>query len=207
MLQGPGRHNSRHRTSKAQQHGDKGFARQAQMTHDVFHHIGHAGHIAAVFQKAQGQEQNQDIGQERDDGSHATQSPIYNQGLHALIDVPGGQSSFQPVTEDTDGLFQIALQPVPYCKRQEEHHGHNQQEYRDTPDPVGKNFVQIVSELITFLFVQKHFPDDFFNKVVFFPDDFRFVILIQQVILPDRIFFLYFLVFFQQLQSVPTEIL
>ena len=206
MFQGPGRHDSRHRAPKTQEQGDESLAGKTQAAHDVFHDIGHPSHVPGIFQEAQGQEQDQDVGQEGDDGPHPAQDPVDDQGFQPVTDSPGSEQPFQPVPEPADEIFHVSLQHIPYRKGQEEHHRHDQQEHRNAPDPVREHLVQPVGDLVAFLLVEQHFVDDFFDKVVFFPDDLGLIVLVQDVRPVHRVLLHHFLVLFQQLDGVPPGI-
>ena len=146
VFQGPGCHHSRHRAPKAQEHGDEGLPRQPQTAHHVFHYIGHPGHIPGIFQETQCQKQDQDIGQEGDNGPHAPQDPVDDQGFQGIADGPGGEQPFQAVPEPADEVFHIAFQHIPYGEGQEEHHPHDQQEHRDGQNLVGHDGVNAVGQ-------------------------------------------------------------
>lgn len=57
----PGSHNSRHPASCADQHRDKRFAGQTELTENAVHNKGNPRHITAAFQKCEKQKQYQHL--------------------------------------------------------------------------------------------------------------------------------------------------
>ena len=62
---------------KPQEQGMKA-ALKAQAAHDVVHDKGHAGHVPAVLQYGQRQEQDEDVGQEGQDAAHAGDDAVHD---------------------------------------------------------------------------------------------------------------------------------
>ena len=135
VFQGAGGHDGRHRAPEAQQHGDEGLARQAQLAHDPLHHIGHPGHIAAVLQQGQAEEQDQDVGQEGDDGAHAGDDAVHHQGGEHVPGVEAASAASAPSESQPISSSRVALEPVPDGEGEEEDDRHDAQEDGDAPHP------------------------------------------------------------------------
>ena len=54
---------------------------QAESAEDAVHHIGDARHVAAVFQKGDESEHDDDEGREAEHAAHAADDAVHHQGL------------------------------------------------------------------------------------------------------------------------------
>ena len=96
VLNGAGRHDSRNAAPHGNEHGNKGFPGKAEFAENAVHDERYAGHVAAILQYAQAQEQNRHLREESQNGSYA--------GNHAVLD-----QAFQPW--GAAGVFQQVSYP------------------------------------------------------------------------------------------------
>ena len=61
LLNGAGSQDPRHAAARCHQHGDDGFAGQAEFAQEPVHDEGHPGHIAHIFQDGQEQRKHQNL--------------------------------------------------------------------------------------------------------------------------------------------------
>ena len=207
VLQGAGGHDGRHRAAKAQHHGDEGPARQAQPAHNAVHDVGHPGHVAAVLQKGQGQEQDEDVGQEGEDPSYAGDDAVHQQGDHRRRDVQRLQSVPDASGEKLQACLEVALEPVADGEGEEEHQGHDDQEDGQAQPAVDQEPVGLVGDGGLPVLVHQHLLDDLVDEVVLLVDDVLFVAPVQHVGQVHRVLGGDFLVPLQKLEGVPAVVL
>ena len=85
LINGTGCHDTGDTTAGGDQHGNKGLTGQAELTEKPVHDKGNTGHIAAIFQNGQEQEQHQHLRNEAQNCTNATHDAVHDQAVQ-----PGG---------------------------------------------------------------------------------------------------------------------
>ena len=91
VFQSPRGHDRRHRAAEAHQHGDEALSMQADLVHEPIHDERRPGHVAAVFQKRDGEKQQQDDRQEDQDVPTPAMIPSVKRDFSKLS-LPAGHS-------------------------------------------------------------------------------------------------------------------
>ena len=125
MLQSPGGHDCRNGTSESEQKWDKCASGEPKPAHDVIHDKGNSGHISAVFQKCEGKEQNEYIGQEGENTTYTCDDTIHHKGLKHRIGMYGSQTIGYRRRKQIQCDLKISFQEIAYRKGQEKYHCHN----------------------------------------------------------------------------------
>ena len=102
LLNGAGGHDAWDAAAGGHQHGDKGLAGQAEAAEDPVHDEGDAGHIAAVLQHRQQQEEHQHLGNKAQYSAHTGHNAILDQAVEhrALHHVQRPQHGVKPAGND-----------------------------------------------------------------------------------------------------------
>lgn len=142
VFDGAGCHDTGDGAGEGAEEGDEAFAMQSDPAHDAVHHEGAAGHVAGIFEEAEEEEQQDDLGEEHEHGADAGDHTVYDEVLqgaggydlgHEFAE--GGGSGIDhfhgPLGEREDGL---------------EHEGHEADEDDEAPDAVGDPAVDAVAE-------------------------------------------------------------
>ena len=85
--------------------GHDGSAVQTECAEDAVHHIGDARHVAAVFQKGDEGEHNDDKGREAEHTTHTTDDAVHHQGLQ----LPFRDDAGKKFTQRGAGVFHPTL--------------------------------------------------------------------------------------------------
>ena len=151
MLGGQGArgHDGRHRAAKAHKHGDKAPARKADLSQQLVHHKGNAGHVAGVLEDRQQDEQRHDDGQEGDDRPHAGYHAVDDQRVNHGVHVGGGERRVDGIGGGTHPrghkIRKVAANEV---ERKPEHHDHDANEARDGREAPRKHAVDAGRALV-----------------------------------------------------------
>ena len=184
VLNGTGSHDSRNTAAGSDQHGDKGFSGQSEMTEQTIHDKCDPGHVAGVLQQTQEKEQDQHLRNKSKDGSdtadHAINQQSFQPGSRACrfqsrgcpAGDPGSkQHVIGPVCHDgTDGRYGNIVDQE-----------HDPREDRKSRDPVRDHFVDLIGDgqLVFRLFFLNHPGHDPLNVIIPRIGNDRFRIVIQ----------------------------
>ena len=80
VLDGAGGHDARHAAAHTHQQRDERFAGEADGAEDAVHHERHAGHVAAVLQQGEQQEEHRHLRQEAQHRSHTGYYAVADEG-------------------------------------------------------------------------------------------------------------------------------
>ena len=100
--QGARGHDGRHAAAKSDQHRNEALSRKADLAQRLIHDVRHTRHIAAVFQQAQKEEQDDDQRQERKHAAYARADAVDDQGMQPGRDLPCFHLHIQPADEHVD---------------------------------------------------------------------------------------------------------
>ena len=155
---GPGRHNGRDAAPEADEHGDKGTAGKADLPQELIHDKGHPGHIAAVLQEGEEEEQQNDNGQEGKDAAHAGADPVDDQAADPVAGASGSHEAVQGGGPGPDAPVQEVLEGrAQEGEGQPEDHHHDPQENGDAQVPAGQDPVDALgTDLFPGLLVLDH---------------------------------------------------
>ena len=92
VFHGTGGHDAGDAAAGSHQHGDEVLTGQAEAAEDPVHNEGDTGHVAAVLQNGQEEEQQQHLGHEAQHSAHAGDNTIQDKSGQQLIAVDGLQS-------------------------------------------------------------------------------------------------------------------
>ena len=207
IFQGPRRHDGRYAAAKAEDHGDKGPSGQTQTVHYIVHDIGYAGHVTAVFQEGQSEEEDTDVGQKGQDAANAGDDAITDQGNEHIVSPQRSQAAFSQSRQGIDGALEGILDHIADEESQEKDDGHDGQEDGDAQPFIGQVAVDGIGCRCFRRLVDDDFMDDFFDEGIFFGDDIRFITAVQDVMdVVDGILGRNFRVPFEELQRMPAVI-
>ena len=152
VVHAAGAHHGGHRAAEAHHHRDEGPSVEAELSKRLIHEERRAGHIAAVLQNGQEQEQKQNRGQERKHASHARERAVHQKAAHPAGHAPVRQRRRQRVHP----LLHQRGKPVrqPCADRAEgdvEHQQHHEQKHRNRQQRMREHPVQPVGEGGAFL--------------------------------------------------------
>ncbi len=140
VLDHPRGHDARHRASERRQHGDERLAVQSHPGHQLVHQVGGPGHVAAVFQHRDEQEEDQDLGQEDEHSADAAQHPVDQKAAQRSRGHPG----LDPLGErGKPGVDPGHERPGPGIHALEHHH-HHEGEDDHPPHGMGKHAIDPV---------------------------------------------------------------
>ena len=89
-----GGHNARNAAAGADENRNKAIARKAKLAKNPIHHKGDSGHISAIFQQGQQEEQNNNLGKESNYRPHAADDAFQNKGLEPIRSIHRGEPAF-----------------------------------------------------------------------------------------------------------------
>ena len=186
ILNSPGCHNSGNAASRTNEHGDKGFAGEAEFAEDTVHDKSNAGHISAAFQESQENKQYQHLGNESQNRAHAGNDTVKDQALEPSRAVDAYQKAFDSRRNDlsekhvvgpvchisTDGSYGNIVNDI-----------HNRREDRQRQDTVGHDSVDLVGNrhLFAGMFFAAAFSNDGGNIIIPLVGDNTFRIVIHLV--------------------------
>ena len=152
VVHAAGAHDGGHRAAEAHHHGDEGAAVEAELAKRLIHEERRAGHIAAVLQNGQEQEQKQNRRQERKHAAHARERAVHQEAAHPAGHAPARQRRAQRV----HALLHQRGEPVrqPRAKRPEgdvEHQQHHEQKHRNRQHRMREHPVEPVGEAAALL--------------------------------------------------------
>ena len=99
VLNGAGGHDAGDAAARADEHGDEALARKPELAENAVHDEGDSGHIAAVLQDGQQQEQHQHLGHEAQHRAHSGADTVGNEAHQPAGHAPALQQSPGAVRE------------------------------------------------------------------------------------------------------------
>ena len=84
LLDGSGGQNAGHAAAGGNQHGNDGFAGQAEFAQEPVHNEGHPGHIAHILQQGQQEGQHQNLGHKAQHRAHTGQNAVHHQAVKPI---------------------------------------------------------------------------------------------------------------------------
>ena len=142
-LQGPGRHHRRHVAPEAHEHGDEGFAVEADQVHDLVHEKSGPGHVAGVFENSDEEKKEQDVGEENDHGPHAGDNPVQQKVPREPLGKNGGKKTGQEPHPGFDPFHGVG----PRREGDLEHEPDEKDENRKAHEPVGQHPVDVPGDV------------------------------------------------------------
>ena len=120
--------------------GDERFPVKTDFGHDAVHQEGGAGHVAAVFEEAEEEGQDEDLGEEDDDAANAGEDSVDEEGAEVGI----WEGLGEEVGEGFLRGFDEVHRPLGDGEDAEEHGGHGREEDGPSPEAVGEDGVELV---------------------------------------------------------------
>ena len=108
--QGARCHDSGDGAAKTDEHGHKAASRQTDLSQELIHNEGHAGHIAGVLQYGKEEEHDHDDRQKADHAAHAGENSVDDQTMYHRVQPIGGQAPVHPDGKAVDGHGKHVLQ-------------------------------------------------------------------------------------------------
>ena len=119
-------HYAGHGASEADEQRHDATARETHLAQQLVHDKGNAGHVAAVLQHAEEEEQGDDHGQEHQYGAHTAEDAVYDERTHHGSDVPRFQGICCGGGQCVNALLAEVLQPgAQSVEGDVEHASHN----------------------------------------------------------------------------------
>ena len=143
-LYGAGGHDGRHIAAEAHDEGYERLAVQPHLVHQLVHDKGCPRHVAGVFHQRDEEIEYEYLGQEDDDGAHATDDAVDDQRAQRSLGHQGEQSVAQP----GDSRLYPVHGVLPQGERGLEHDEQDEEEEREAQVLVGQQTVYLVRTLI-----------------------------------------------------------
>ena len=129
----PACHNSRHSTAKSNQHWHNTSSGKSQLSQKLIHNKGNAGHISAVFQKRQEEEQGYNNRQEAQYAANAVKYAVDHQRMNHFIHLRRLHGLIHRICQCCDTRLQNALEKCSnHIKGQPKYQTHNSNKRRNS---------------------------------------------------------------------------